>query len=183
MMLRLVAILLALALASGALPATGATPLTSPASASALATLDAALATATADAQAAVRVLQVDLSDPAARLKLAAAAADAVAALEAAGEIPECVLWWRTAWVAWTLLARSVEALEAADAARKVNDLILADVAMTEFGFDALGYNLVNAMTPDGTVLRSLRQPPCPPAPKPSPIPAPSRMPTPKGTP
>ena len=135
-LILMLAFIVMLALARNASAQTSADPMTM---------LDAALEEPTRDVEIAVAILgKTGNADLDAREKLGNAAAEALMALDAVGEVPRCRLWFRAAWVAWTLLARSIEALTVADEATLALDGNLHDVAMEEFGIDVVGYSLLH---------------------------------------
>ena len=138
-----------------------------------MALLDAALAEPTRNAELAVMALGRNNRDPLARATMATAAAEALLVLNAVGEPPTCRLWFRTSWVAWMLLARSIVDLDTADEAELALDGNLRDVAMVAFGLDAAGYPLL------ATAAALRLESPCTPAAVATPSPSPTPKPTP----
>ena len=134
-------LLLSLVAAALLLVATASTSAQSP-SEDALAMLDAALEQPMSNLEIAV-IVQGGASSPRVRARIAAAATDALEALNTVGSRPCYADWWMVSRTAWWLVLRSTEALEAADVARELLDNAARDAAMEEFGHTVAGIDLL----------------------------------------
>ena len=107
-----------------------------------LAMLDAALMQPMSDVEIAV-IVAGGATSPRVRARIAAAATDALEALNAVGSSPCYADWWMIARTAWWLLLRSTEALDAMDVASELLDNTARDAARAEFAHTIAGVDLL----------------------------------------